>query len=107
MASHNQIAVSNQTHQVHGRGAESGNGGGGEGRERELFQDLWYIDLSHNQLTSFPLFVFNFRQLHHLDISHNDKVSIYSGGRGSDQLGGWSYAAVRFHIDYPRDLFVP
>ena len=88
LASHNQIAVSNQTHQVHGRGAESGNGGGGEGRERELFQDLWYIDLSHNQLTSFPMFVFNFRQLHHLDISHNDKVSTLVGGAQTSWVGG-------------------
>ena len=77
LASHNQISVSNQTHQVHGRGAESTNGSvsrGGGGREREPFQDLWYIDLSHNQLTSFPKFVFNFQQLHHLDISHNTQV---------------------------------
>ena len=73
MASHNEIVISNQSHLVHGRGAESSNGRGGE-RERDPFQDLWYIDLSHNQLTSFPMFVFNFRQLLHLDISHNAQV---------------------------------
>ena len=88
MASHNQIIVSNQTHLVQGRGDSIA--GGDSGREREPFRDLWYVDLSHNQLNSFPMFIFNFRHLHHLDISHNTQV----GGWGSDDLGGWSYAAL-------------
>ena len=86
LASHNQIAVSNQTHLVQGRGAESSEGGGGRDREREPFQDLWYIDFSHNQLTSFPMFVFNFRQLHHLDVSHNTQVHV--GLVGGAQTSG-------------------
>ena len=101
LASHNQISVSNQTHIVQGRGAESSERGGGREREREPFQDLWYIDLSHNQLTSFPMFVFNFQQLHHLDISHNAQVHTqYSYGWGNSgifALSQWVDGRIFIH----------
>lgn len=44
------------------------------GGVRLPFQDLWYLDLSHNELASFPFWAFNFHNLRHLDLKHNTKV---------------------------------
>ena len=66
-ASHNQISLYNQS--------PLPSDGPSSSAVQEPFHDFWYLDLSHNQLTSFPIFVFTFRQLHHLDISHNVQVS--------------------------------
>lgn len=65
-ASHNQIVVSNQNPFSHGRPNSSGG--------KEQFHELWYLDLSNNLLTAFPMFVFCFRHVHYLDISHNTQV---------------------------------
>ena len=59
-ASHNQIVVSNQNTFTHGG--------------KEQFHDLWYLDLSDNMLTSFPMFVFCFHRILYLDISRNSQV---------------------------------
>lgn len=67
-ASHNQIVISNQSSSPHGRSNSS------DGKEQ--FRDLWYLDLSNNMLTSFPTFIFFFRHVHYLDISHNTKVGV-------------------------------
>lgn len=40
------------------------------------FQDLWYLDLSHNELVSFPFWALNFHNLRHLDLNHNTKVRL-------------------------------
>ena len=69
-ASHNQIVVSNQSH-IPASGAQ---GRANTSEAKEQFHYLWYINLSHNKLTSFPMFVFNFRHIHYLDISHNTQV---------------------------------
>ena len=38
------------------------------------FQDLWYLDMSYNMLVSFPLWVFHFPMLRHLDLQYNAEV---------------------------------
>ena len=43
--------------------------------KRVPFQDLWYVDLSHNELYSFPQWVLHLQSLKHLNLGHNPKVS--------------------------------
>ena len=69
--SHNQITVSNQSSLPQGRLNST--------ETKEQFRDLWYLDFSHNDLTSFPTFVFNFRRIHYLNISHNSQVQLSRG----------------------------
>ena len=42
---------------------------------RVPFQDLWYLDLSHNHYPAFPNWILHFSALRHLNIGHNPKVS--------------------------------
>jgi len=46
-----------------------------ERSKRQPFNELWCVDLSHNRLSNFPMFVLHF-PLKLLDISHNTKVPI-------------------------------
>ena len=42
------------------------------------FRSLWYVDLSHNRLASFPEWLFRFSHLRWLDLQHNPEVSAAS-----------------------------
>lgn len=44
------------------------------------FRDLWFVDLSHNQLCSFPQWVLRLQSLKHLNIGYNPKVSLLGIG---------------------------
>jgi len=65
-ASHNQITGDNHSplqYRKHG------------GSARTPFPEFWYLDLSYNQLKTFPQWVFHFPFLKHLNIRNNPKVS--------------------------------
>lgn len=61
-ASHNLISCDSHSPLVYRKGGR-----------KQPFRELWCVDLGHNQLGSFPLFVLHF-PLKLLDISHNTKV---------------------------------
>ncbi len=50
--------------------------GGGPGMNP--FRELWFVDLSHNSLSSFPHWVLQFPFLKHLDLRNNPKVCVQS-----------------------------
>ena len=62
-ASHNEITISSQCPLLRS-----------DSNTTNPFNEFWYLDLSHNELTAFPLFVFQLRQIHYVDISHNTQV---------------------------------
>ena len=56
-----------------------------------IFRSLWFVDLSHNDLPTFPNWIFHFPELSHIDLRHNEKVSFkknfLKGGGGG--FGLW------------------